>query len=202
MMVSEGHMGYVLAIRLNILKQLARGCYTGYQQHIRQRCFCIVCGLIVEVDIRYGISLWEDGLQRTILQCGEEKVLIGEEVHVALKHAIGHRFHLGRTFRDYHDIGPILAVNGFTQTAGRQKHIVSYDAMIICQQNVDARFDITVLKSIIKQYHINILSLRGGKKGIYTMTPLGIYSHINIWELFVNLIGFVTYLFHLRIGVS
>ena len=71
--------------------------------------------------------------------------------------------------------------------------------MIIYQQDVDARFDITVLESIVEQYHVDVLLFLLSFVGCQQFDAVAsvlIDSHDDILKLLLHLEGFVAYLRH------
>ena len=55
--------------------------------------------------------------------------------------------------------------------------------MVVHQEDVDARFHISVLEGIVEQYHIHILCLFVRLQSLYSSDSLGVYCHIDVGEL-------------------
>ena len=68
--------------------------------------------------------------------------------------------------------------------------------MVVHQEDVDARFHISVLEGIVEQYHIHILCLFVRLQSLYSSDSLGVYCHIDVGELLVHLERLVAYLGH------
>ena len=141
----------------------------------------------------------DDWAWRIVLQGGEEQLLIGIQIHGLGDDTELHGLEVLGALGDYHDIGTVLGLDGLAQTACGQQAIVDDQTMVIDQQDIDARLDITVLESIVEQYHIDIQTALVGCQVVDTTGALPIDSHGDTWELLLHLIGLVAN--HLHGGI-
>ena len=90
---------------------------------------------------------------------GEEELLVGIEAHRLGDDAKLHGFQVLRTFRDNHDVGTVLAHNRFSESSCRQQLVIDNQAVVVDEQDVDARFHIAVLEGIVEEDDIDVLPL-------------------------------------------
>ena len=124
------------------------------------------------------------------------------EVHGFGQHTEFHRLQIFWTLGDDDDVCSVLTAQRFTQSSCRQHLVVDDQTVIIYQEDVDARFYIPVLESIIEQDDIYVLACLIILQVLDTSCPFCIYSHIDIREFLVHLERFVTYFRHGRTFVG
>lgn len=163
MMIGEGQWRQRLHPRTEVVDHLLRTSYAREQEDIIVLQFIFVDMLCTFIEERVGT---------TIVERCEEQRLIGEEVHSLCQHTEVDRVQTLRTFRDDDDVGAVLALHRFTKPSGRQQLIVDNQSMIIDEQDVYSRFDISVLIGIIEDDDIGIISLLIAYDMLYPRTRL------------------------------
>ena len=134
----------------------------------------------------------EDRNRCIVVDAGEVKLLIRIEVHSLGEHAKLHRLQVFRTLRDDHDVCPALAVETLTQPASRQEFVVDDQTVIVDEQDIDAWFDIAVLVGIVEKDDIDIVRRLVMCHPVYALTPVLVYSNVDIGEFLFHLIRLVT----------
>ena len=133
----------------------------------------------------------EDGLRRVILVGREEQVLVRVEFQGFCKDAELHRLHVLRTLGDDDDISTVLALYWLAQTTSGQQLVVDDKAVIVHEQNVDARLDVTVLECIIEEDDVDLLACLAIDELLDTAYAITVDSHRDVGKLLKHLIGFV-----------
>ena len=124
-------------------------------------------------------------------------MLVGIEVHLLGQDTELHgREGLG-TFRHNHDVGPVLSLDGFPQSACWQQLVVDDLSVIIHEQDAQPRLDISVLIGIIEQDDIHFLvGLVTIQQVVDAPRPLLINGHVDLGILLLDLIRLVTKVTH------
>ena len=99
--------------------------------------------------------------QTLILKRGEVEVLIGEEVHRLSDDPEVHGPEGRRTLGHDNDVGPVLSRQRLAQSAGRQQLVVDDQAVVVDQQDVDARLYVAMLEGIVEQDDVETAVLFG-----------------------------------------
>ena len=120
-------------------------------------------------------------------------MLIGEEVHGLGDDTKLHGFQILWTFRHYHYVGAVLAIERLAETAGGQEFVVDDKTMIVYKQDVDARFDIAVLKGIVEKDDVYVLHCRPVGKTANAVHTVSVDSHCHISKLLLHLHWLVAY---------
>ena len=188
MMVAEGQRHQLCYQWRKVVNHLFRRGNTRQQQYILSR----------QVRQRSGFA--EQGLWRSIVYCREKELLIGIEVHRLGNDAILHRLQVFRTFGHYDDVGTVFTVEGFTQPASRQQLVVDDKAVIVYQQDVDARLDVAMLEGIVQQNDIQ--PFVKCCQLVYSVTAILVDCHLHIWILLLHLIRLVADIEHRRVSPS
>ena len=142
-------------------------------------------------------SLLEYRQQLSIVYRCEEQLLVRIEVHGLGDNTVLHGLEVLGALGDNDNISTILAVQWLTQSAGRQQLVIDNQAVIVYQQDVDARFDIAVLEGIVKQNDINILVVFN--ECVNTMATVLVYSNDDIRIFLLHLERLVANLRHCRL---
>jgi len=141
-------------------------------------------------------QIGEDGFRRVVLVGGEEQVLVGIEFHDLRQDAELHRLHILWTLGDNDDIGTILALYRLTQTTCGQQLVVDDETVIVDEQDVDARLDVTVLEGIVEEDDVDILACLAIDEFLDTACTVTVDGQRDIRKLLQHLIGFVADLPH------
>ncbi len=185
-MVGKGHWGDEPAMGLQVDDHLLGRRNTGQEEHLRA---------LVEVLPVHPRRL-EQGLQFIIVECGEEKLLVGIEGDRLREDAEFHRLQVFRAFRDDDNIGPGLSLCRLAEPSCGKQLVIDDQAVIVDQQDVDARLDITMLESIIEQDDVHILCLLIMCEPFDATRPFPVDSHIETFELPLHLVRLIADLRH------
>ena len=117
-----------------------------------------------------------------VIQTCEIQSLEGEEVHRLGDYPILHRFEVVRTLGHYHDVSPVLTAERFAQSSCRQQFVVDNQSVIINEQDVHPRFDISMLESIVEQYHVDVVIV--GCQLSDAVASLSIHRHCDVVAIF------------------
>ena len=71
--------------------------------------------------------------------------------------------------------------------------------MIIHEQDIYARLDVSMLVSIVEQYDVSVLSLVISSESFYSVTAVFIHSHIDVIIFLVHLVRLVADVLHYRV---
>ena len=126
-------------------------------------------------------------------------MLVGVEVNSFSNDTILHGLEVLRTLSDDDDVGAVLAGEWLAQSACRQQSVIDYQAMVIHQEYIYARFDIAVLEGVVEQYYVELLVIICQQ--IYTFAAVFAHCHGNIGEFLLHLVWLVTYLGHRRVRI-
>ena len=129
----------------------------------------------------------EDRLWRVVLVGREEQALIGIELHRLRDDTELHRLHVLRTLGDNDDISTVLALDGLAQATCGQELVVDHETVIVDQQDVDARFHVTVLESIVEKDHVDLLTSLSVDELLDATGALGVDSQGDIRKLLSHL---------------
>ena len=185
MMVAKGERRKLRYQWFQVVRHLARRGDTR-QQHSMMVLEILQCQTL--------FRLVEQRVQSAILYGRKEQLLIGKKVHCLGYHTIPHGFELLRALGNNDDVCTVLSRQRLTQSAHRQQSVVDNQPMVVDQQDIDARFDITMLKSIVQQDDVNILVVF--HQCVYSVTAVLVHSHCDIREFLLHLERFITYLRH------
>ncbi len=189
--VGEEHGECLLAERLHVDFQLFGRCDAG-EQH----------GVLVFQCTGVHAFVAEELLHPAVFERREVEILIGIEVHCLGEHAVVDGFHVLRTLRDDDDVGAVLARERFAQPACRQHLVVDDEAVVVDEQDVDARFDVSVLEGIVEEDDIRVLCLVVAGQFVDAVTAVLVYGDVYVRVLLLHLIRFVTDVAHRRVAVS
>ena len=70
--------------------------------------------------------------------------------------------------------------------------------MVVNEQDVVSGLDVPMLIGIVQQDDVHILCRLVCEEAFYAVTPVGIHSDIDLWELLLYLPRLVAYLLHCR----
>ena len=130
-------------------------------------------------------------LQVTVLQCGEEQLLVGIEIEGLGEHPELHRLEVGGAFRDDHDVGPGLSALGLAQPSGRQQLVVDDEPVVVYEQDIDAGLHVAVLVGIVEQDDIGVLGGFIGGQALNAVAALFVDRHIDAGEFLQNLVRLI-----------
>jgi len=122
---------------------------------------------------------------------GEEELLVGIEAHRLGDDAKLHGFQVLRTFRDDHDVGAVLAHHRFSETSSRQQLVIDNQAVVVDEQDVDARFHIAVLEGIVEEDDIDVLDIVPAGQLLDASGAFLVHRYGNIRELRFHLVWLV-----------
>ena len=122
---------------------------------------------------------------------GEEQFLIWIEAHGLGDDTELHGLQVFRALRDDHDIRPVFALHRFPQSSCRQEGVVDNQAMVVDEQNVNARLHITVLEGIIEQNDIDILYILSAGQPLDAPCPFLVYGYGDVRELGLHLVWLI-----------
>ena len=132
-----------------------------------------------------------EGLERIVSERGEIEALEGEEIHSLDKDAeVDGRQRLG-TLCDDDDVGAMLTAERLAQPSGRQQPVVDDEAVVVYQQDVDARTHVAVLEGIVEKHHVGVAGGRVVGEVVDACTTVSVYSHVYVVELALHLEGLV-----------
>ena len=180
MMVAESQRFDVGSIGLQVVYHLLGRGNACEQQHMTV--FQLVQGqLFVMIE----------GLERIVSERGEIEALEGEEIHSLDKDAeVDGRQRLG-TLCDDDDVGAMLTAERLAQPSGRQQPVVDDEAVVVYQQDVDARTHVAVLEGIVEKHHVGVAGDRVVGEVVDAGTTVSVYSHVYVVELALHLEGLV-----------
>ena len=186
MMVAEGQRCHLLGIGLQVGQHVFGRGDASDQQHV----------LVGEgVEIPAPLLLLrrrKNRPQRLKLMGGEEELLVRVDLHGLGDDAEFHRFHVFRAFCDNHDVGPVLALDGFPQPSGRQQRVVDDQPVVVDEQDIDAGLHIAVLESIIEQDDVYVFDVFPAGQFVNAVCTFLVDGHRDIGKLGLHLVGFVT----------
>ena len=102
--------------------------------------------MVVEDAVERSSFFSEEPVELIVGQTREIQLLVGEEIHGLRQHPVIDRLEIGRTLGDNHDVGTVLPTLRLAEPSRGQQLIVEDEAMVIDEQDIDARFDIAVLR--------------------------------------------------------
>ena len=138
-----------------------------------------------------ALSVAEDGSQRLERMGGEEELLVGIEVHGFGDDAELHRLQVLRTFRDDHDVGPVLALHGLPQSSCRQQRVVDHQSVVVDEQDIDARLHIAMLEGVVKEDDVDVFGIFSIGQVLDAPCPFLVHGHGDISELGLHLVRLV-----------
>ena len=191
-MVGISERSQPAAIRLQVVNHLFGRCNPREQQHM------FVAADVIEFPFTAAVCRHEFA----VLQRGEVEFLVGIQVHGFGDDPELHGAQVLGAFGHDDDVGPGLAVAGFSQPACRQQLVVDDETMVIHEQDVDARLDIAVLEGIVEQDHVGFLGFFIVGEPIDAMAAFLVHRHKDVGKLLLHLIGLVSDVLHPRVLVS
>ena len=186
-MVGKRQRRYAFYQWCQVFCQLAWRCNAREQKDVHVRIELVPCR-----------SFREDRPQLVVRYRREIQMLVRIEVHGLHDDPELHWLQLLGALRHDDDVSPVLAFQRLAQSACGQQLVVDDEAMIVDEQDVNARFDIAVLESVVQQNDIR--GLVAGLQQFDAMRPLLVHGYGHVGELLLHLVRFIPYLTHGRVS--
>lgn len=155
--------------------------------------------MVVEDAVERSSFFSEEPVELVVGQTREIQLLVGEEIHGLCQHPVIDRLKIRRTLGDNHNVGTVLPTLRLAEPSRRQQLIVEDKAMVIDEQDIDARFDIAVLVGVVEEHDIGVASSLVGSEAIDTLAALLVHRDMDLRKLALHLVRLVSYQPHRRI---
>ena len=192
MMVGEAQGRDVARHPSQVHQHLLRRSDAGKQQHVS----------VGRELLRLAGRLAKEVAQGTIAERREEQVLVRLKPERFLDDAVVHGLHLGRALRHDDNVRTLFGAHGFAQASGRQELVVGDEAVVVGKQDVEARFDVAVLESIVEENDVGVARGLERQQLAYAMAAVGVHGDDGFGKFLLHLPGLIANLAHRGSGHS
>ena len=171
----------MLCIFAQLLDELCGRCNACQQDDV---CFrCDVAERLLTAHI--------DGLQTVVSERCEIEFLVWIQVESLCEDKEVDGKQAVRALGDDDDVGSVLTALWLAQPSCRQEFVVDDESVVVDEQDVDTRLDVSVLIGIVEDDGLRVFRQFVGCQSLDALTPVGIDSYVDMWKLPLDLTGFV-----------